>query len=200
MESPTQAKARLRCELEKVDRSRSLEDRSAAAVALGKQLRVAPEWVRSRGVLAFHPLIREPDLRNALQQAIELGKVLALPRFSAQKGSYEAAEVRDLERELVLGQFGVMEPRSECPRAVINRLDLALIPGVGFDFAGGRLGRGGGYYDRLMAGFVGIKCGVAFEWQIVTAVPMEFHDVSMDCLLTPTGWRHLERGGAVGLE
>ncbi|MBP9903534.1 MAG: 5-formyltetrahydrofolate cyclo-ligase, partial [Verrucomicrobia bacterium] len=70
----------------------------------------------------------------------------------------------------------------------LNRLDLVLVPGVAFDPRGGRLGRGQGYYDRLLAGVRGTKCGVAFDEQIVDAVPVGPLDIRLNCILTPTRW------------
>jgi len=63
---------------------------------------------------------------------------------------------------------------------------LILVPGVAFDLRGGWLGRGRGFYDRLLAGFHGIKCGVAFDEQMVEEVPTGTLDVRMDFVLTPT--------------
>jgi 5-formyltetrahydrofolate cyclo-ligase len=65
---------------------------------------------------------------------------------------------------------------------------LALVPGVAFDVRGGRLGRGRGFYDRLLAGVSGAKCGVAFDEQIVDAVPAGPLDIRLNCILTPTRW------------
>jgi 5-formyltetrahydrofolate cyclo-ligase len=67
-------------------------------------------------------------------------------------------------------------------------LDLVLAPGVAFDLQGHRLGRGKGFYDRLLADVRGVKCGVAFDEQIVDAVPVGPLDVGVDCLVTPTRW------------
>jgi 5-formyltetrahydrofolate cyclo-ligase len=64
------------------------------------------------------------------------------------------------------------------------KIDLALVPGVGFDLRGGRLGRGRGFYDQLLAGFGGLKCGVALNEQIASEIPTEAHDVRMDVVLT----------------
>jgi 5-formyltetrahydrofolate cyclo-ligase len=70
----------------------------------------------------------------------------------------------------------------------LKRLDLALAPGLGFDESGRRLGRGQGYYDRLLAEIIGAKCGVAFDEQVVGQLPAQEHDVSMNFILTPTRW------------
>ena len=73
--------------------------------------------------------------------------------------------------DLEPGQFGVLEPRAACPAVPLNALDLILVPGVGFAPDGRRLGRGKGYYDRLLAGFQGTKCGIAFDWQVAMEIP-----------------------------
>jgi 5-formyltetrahydrofolate cyclo-ligase len=65
---------------------------------------------------------------------------------------------------------------------------LVLVPGVAFDSHGRRLGRGKGFYDQLLAFVRGTKCGVAFDEQIVPEIPIEPHDVRLNCILTPTRW------------
>ena len=78
------------------------------------------------------------------------------------------------------------EPAAHCAEVPLNRLDLVLVPGVAFDARGGRLGRGKGFYDRLLAAVRGTKCGVAFDEQIVDAVPNGPLDIRLNCILTPT--------------
>ena len=68
----------------------------------------------------------------------------------------------------------------------MNRLDLVLVPGVAFDLQGRRLGRGRGFYDRLLADVDGIKCGIAFDEQMVNEVPAGPPDVRLNFILTPT--------------
>ena len=81
------------------------------------------------------------------------------------------------------------EPREHCAALALNRLDFVLVPGVAFDLDGRRLGRGKGYYDRLLATVTGAACGVAFDRQIVPRVPSEPHDARLNCILTPTRWQ-----------
>jgi 5-formyltetrahydrofolate cyclo-ligase len=84
------------------------------------------------------------------------------------------------------GHFGLREPRSHCARVASGELDLILVPGVAFDLAGHRLGRGKGYYDQLLGVLCSTTCGVAFEEQIVAEVPVGPHDVGLDYILTPS--------------
>ena len=69
-----------------------------------------------------------------------------------------------------------------------KQLDLAIVGGVAFDGLGGRLGRGGGFFDRLLADIPANFCGVCYDQQVYPDVPVERHDVKMDMIATPNGW------------
>ena len=166
----------------------SAEARDAAAVALCSRLREQPVWLTARSVLLFAPRSDEPDLWPLLSEAIAVGKTVALPAFIAGMNQYTARQILDPARDLMTGQFSIREPLPGCPEVPLNRLDLALIPGVAFDARGSRLGRGQGYYDRLLVAVRGTKCGVAFEEQIVDVVPVGPRDIRLNCILTPTRW------------
>jgi len=63
---------------------------------------------------------------------------------------------------------------------------MIIVPGVGFDPQGNRLGRGRGFYDRLLVDVNGIKCGIAFDRQVTESIPTETHDARMDYIITPS--------------
>jgi 5-formyltetrahydrofolate cyclo-ligase len=152
-----------------------------------------PVWQSLRSVLFFWPLGVEPDLRPICLKALQAGKIAALPKYLPETGDYGAFRVTDVERQLARGRFGVAEPDGSCARFDLNKLDLIFVPGLGFSFDGARLGRGKGYYDRLLADLPAIKCGVAYDWQIVAEIPREAHDVRMDCVVTPQAWHEVAR-------
>ncbi len=159
---------------------------AAASAQVCKRLKEQPFWHEARSVLFFAPLPDELDIWALLSDALTLGKTVALPRFCAATQSYTAARVQDLQRDLQPGQFGIREPRGHCPELPLDRFGLVLVPGMAFDTHGHRLGRGRGFYDRLLRGVRGNKCGVAFDEQIVETVPAGPHDVRVNRLLTPT--------------
>jgi len=128
----------------------------------------------------------EPDLWPLAAQAIKSGKQVALPRYVAATGQYEAAVITDPSAEMLPGRFGIHEPAPHCNIADSKQLDLVLVPGLAFDRHGFRLGRGKGYYDRLLAAVSGTTCGVAFDIQLISTMPVEPHDVRLNCILTPT--------------
>jgi 5-formyltetrahydrofolate cyclo-ligase len=88
------------------------------------------------------------------------------------------------------GHFGVPEPPPHLLLADLPAFDLLLIPGLAFDRTGQRLGWGKAYYDQLLAQIkpAALRVGVAWPFQICTALPQEAHDQRMDILLTPDGW------------
>jgi 5-formyltetrahydrofolate cyclo-ligase len=164
------------------------EQMAAASEALCANLQNAYCWRTARRILMFYPLNDEPDIVPLLEKALGSGKTLALPRHNGATGVYEAALIRDLTEDLVPGRFGIREPSANCPALPLNQLDLTLVPGIAFDASGRRLGRGKGFYDRLLPGTTGMTLGLAFDWQESDALPVEPHDVELNGVLTPTRW------------
>jgi len=163
-------------------------ERGVASTLLCARLREQRIWSAARSVLFFAPLPDEAEIWPLLNEAIAAGKAVALPAFIPGTNRYAARQIVDPARDLIAGRFGIREPVATCAEVPLNRLDLVLVPGVAFDARGGRLGRGKGFYDRLLADVRGTKCGVAFEEQMVDAVPVGPLDIRLDCILTPTRW------------
>lgn len=184
IESKTELRAKIGARLKSI----SPEQRAAASAQLCSRLKASDIWHAAKSVLLFAPLPDEPDTWPLLTEAIAAGKTVALPAFVPGTNSYTARQIIDPLRDLIVGQFGIREPVAACPEVPLNRLDLVLVPGLAFDACGARLGRGKGFYDRLLAHVRGTKCGVAFEEQIVDAVPVGPLDIRLNCILTPTRW------------
>ncbi len=189
-------KKELRRQVLQLQDSFSAAQAASDSIRLCAHLRMQPLWQACRRVLAFMPMPAEPDIRPVLQEALAAGKRLALPRFDPRRRDYDVCEVSALT-ELRLSHFQIQEPGPDCPKADLFRLDFVLVPAVAYDANGRRLGRGKGYFDRLLAQVTGHKCGVAFDWQVVPEVPVQPHDVSVDSLLTPAGWLWCRAGRTV---
>ena len=187
-DSLDETKASLRRNLRAKMQDLSLAVRLAALASLGERLRQQRVWRDAKSVLLFAPLPDEPDVWPLLNEAIAAGRTVALPAFVPGTSLYTARQIIEPSRDLVQGKFGIREPGPTCPEVPLNRLDLALVPGIAFDVSGGRLGRGKGFYDRLLPAVNGLKCGVAFDEQIVDVVPVGPMDVRLNCIVTPTRW------------
>ena len=116
------------------------------------------------------------------------GKQLLLPRFVEKAGVYELVAVPDIRRNLLPGKYGILEPAPELPAAdpetVASRV-LILTPAVSCDRSGMRLGRGGGYYDRLLSGVKIPPVATIYSCQLSeTPLPGTVHDVRMGYVVT----------------
>jgi 5-formyltetrahydrofolate cyclo-ligase len=166
----------------------SVTDRDRAAGRVFDRIRRHPEWRSAKTVMLFVPLEDEINILPLLNEAIHHHKTLVLPRFNKITESYEPAVVGNLAGHLKTGLYGVSEPTSDCHLCPVNRLDVTVVPGLGFDGEGRRLGRGKGFYDRLLADASGLLWGVGHDVQLTDRLPVESHDVVMNCIVTPSRW------------
>ena len=137
-------------------------------------------------ILFFAPLADELDVWPLLEKFLAAGKICALPFFDAATKSYSARRVQNLAADISTGKFGIREPAANCPEIPPEKFDLILVPGVAFDWNGNRLGRGQGYYDRLLEKIRGVKCGVGYDFQLIGKIPIEPHDAKVNFIVTPT--------------
>lgn len=187
MNSDKQAqKNELRVKIRAAVKSLPPKKRKSDSEKICARLRTQSYFQNAHSILFFAPLPQEPDLWPLLNETLAGKKMVALPCFDADNQVYQPRRVMDLHVEILSGKFGIREPVETCVAIPPNDLDLVLVPGVAFGLDGHRLGRGKGYYDRLLQSFSGTKVGVAFDEQIVEAVPSEPNDVRMDVILTPT--------------
>jgi 5-formyltetrahydrofolate cyclo-ligase len=178
-------RAQVREELKKM----SDAERAAASLQICSRLEEQELWRKAKTILFYAPLPEEPDIWRLVVDSLATGKDVLLPRFEVEQGRYSACLIRDAVQDVRVGKFGVREPVKNCVTISLNRLDLILVPGIAFDLDGRRLGRGKGFYDRLLATLEGPTCGVAFDQQIVRHIPVEPHDMRLSCILTPTRWQ-----------
>ena len=119
-----------------------------------------------------------------MADALLRGKALALPLCTGP-GRMQARRVTDLSR-LRPGRYGIPEPGPDCPELAPETIDLILVPGVAFDPRCGRVGQGGGYYDRFLPLSRALRVGVCPEFALLDRVPVRAHDQRMDAVVTPS--------------
>lgn len=129
-------------------------------------------------IMAYWPLPDEVDIRPLIHQLVTQGKTVVLPKVTGDE-TMELRRYTSID-DLTEGAFHIMEPTGPC-WTDDARIEAVLVPGMAFDAAGHRLGRGRGYYDRFLAAHPHLyKIGVCFPFQRVAQVPSEAHDVVMD--------------------
>lgn len=157
--------------------------RSAAACQL---LCSTPEYRRSEVILLFLSMAGEIDTAPLAMRAWADGKRVLAPQVSWEQHRLVPIEIRSLSSaEISIGRMGVREPLHGVPTP-IHEVDLAIVPGLAFDRAGNRLGRGRGFYDRFLSrsDFHGVPCALAFHEQLVIELPHDPHDICMRMIVT----------------
>ena len=145
-----------------------------------------PAYENAGVVLAYASFGTEIQTDGFLRRVLSDGKVLLVPRV--ERGGLGLYEVRDPAGDLAPGTWGIREPKPErCPSVDPDGVDFALVPGVAFDRRARRLGYGGGFYDRLLAGGLPGETPLvsgAFGVQILAEVPTDPHDAPVDLVVT----------------
>ena len=158
-------------------------ERSMMDAAVCRQIRQLECFRRARCVAAYIRHGAEVDV-----SPLFAGKQLFLPRFSEAQGKYEMVAVNDLELDLLPGKYNIPEPSPSLPAAdpdFVASQVLFLVPAVACDRLGNRLGRGGGYYDRLLAGVKNPPVAVIYSCQLSeTPLPGTAHDIPMGVIVT----------------
>jgi 5-formyltetrahydrofolate cyclo-ligase len=184
-ESSAFAKASLRQKMRARISQISLTVRMAESMELCGRLE--PQLQSAHAILFFAPLPDELDVWPLLQKLLPAKKICALPAFDADQQHYVTRRVKDLESDIMPGKFGISEPLATCETIPMDDFDLVLVPGMAFDLNGHRLGRGRGFYDRILSAASGIKCGVAYDFQLLEKIPTEPHDARVNFIFTPNG-------------
>lgn len=142
-------------------------------------------------ILFYASFKSEVNTIRCIEHSLRLGKRIALPVIDKVHKRLKIYEIKD-PSELVNNYMGIPEPVEARARNVkLDEIDIIIVPGIGFDLMGNRLGYGAGYYDRLLAykKDSGIKghiptIALAFEEQIVEKLPSEPHDIKVDIIVT----------------
>ena len=129
----------------------------------------------------------EVDLALFIAEMLRKGRKVYLPRVTEEAGHMEFIRIGDeWGAQLTPGRKGILEPRAESGEVFSSQFAdtvAVLVPGLAFDQRGGRLGRGGGFYDRFLARPEvrgAVKIGVCWSMQLVHDTPTDHHDVAMD--------------------
>ena len=170
-------------------------------------LQSLPSFVSAQRIVAYLACewLREVNIGAAVDFALEQDKDVFVPRVKDKNSNMQMLRIATLHGLQKMPPFDIVEP-TETGEAGKPRVDLikggivpdiVLLPGLGFDRQGGRLGRGGGYYDKFLkdvremaqrqAVAQPLLAAVAFREQVVDHVPMDGHDVRYDLLITADG-------------
>ena len=169
----------LRRELAKAERALTPAEKNASDAAILHHVVNTTVYHRARTVFAFVGRGDEIDTLPLLRRVLADGKRLCVPLCTAP-GIMECREITDLS-VLRPGAYRILEPPAEAPLVAPADIDLAVVPD------GRRLGRGGGYYDRFLAGYAGETLLLCRQALLRSDIPWEAHDVLIPAVITEQG-------------
>lgn len=186
------AKKVLRAELLKKRAAIDPEIREKWNAALSERLFALPRFQEAQRVMAYCSMPKEAATGAILRETLRQGKRLFLPRCVPGHKRFEAVEVPQLEGHLAPGPWrDLMEPLPSLPPMpeTVHPFDLILVPGVGFDREGHRLGFGAGMYDRFLTEHpTPFRLALAYSLQVVDTIPADCHDQPVQAILTESEW------------
>lgn len=179
-------KAELRAALRAQREALSAEDAAAHGAAIARLALRLPPVVDAGTLCCYLSIGREAPTREIITHALLAGKRVALPRTVIAERRLALHVIDDLQY-LVPGPYDIPEPPADNPEIDPATVDVFLVPGLAFDAHGGRLGYGGGFYDRLLATATGWRIALAYAAQLIPRVPMGALDLSVDRVVTEHG-------------
>ncbi|MBR3497669.1 MAG: 5-formyltetrahydrofolate cyclo-ligase [Selenomonadaceae bacterium] len=161
------------------------DERDRISHALIKKFLATEIFRASKIIMTYASTPDELQLNELFAACFAEKKILAIP-FIVGKGEMQAVEVPSFDA-LEVGAFNIMTVKQELRKFIApEEIDCVIVPGAAFDVRGGRLGLGGGYYDRFLPQAVNAKkIALAYEFQLVDSLPLESHDAKVDIILTP---------------
>ncbi|MCF7957436.1 MAG: 5-formyltetrahydrofolate cyclo-ligase [Phycisphaerae bacterium] len=166
-------------------------DFQAKSITACNNLCQLPEFGDASVVMMFLSMAGEIDIDPAILVALERGKSVLVPNIDWNENRIIPVRLDRLCRDMPVDRYGIRYPK-DAVAVDCSKIDLVVVPGLGFDRMGRRLGRGGGYYDRFLGrdDIGGLTCGIAMEEQVLDKVPIDDHDIPLDMLVTDKAIRH----------
>lgn len=173
-------KQELRQEIRRCKKATPATDLSKQSELVCQRIIATDWWKNSQVVLLYSALPDEVDVQMLIDDAVGKGKLVLLPVVVG-----DVLHLHPYDGETTVGAYGISEPVVKGNHFTdYNKIDVAIIPGMAFDGQCHRLGRGKGYYDRLLSDCKDVnKVGVCVSFQYLEEIPTEEHDILMDIVM-----------------
>lgn len=184
----TKERTALRTQILAARDSLPAEERQRKSRIITEHLLALPEFIGARNVFAYVSFRSEVETLPLIADCLSRGVVVSVPLTLPADHRLLPYAVTDPERDLTPGYCNILEPLKTLPQMDPASIEVVVTPGSVFDAQGGRLGYGGGFYDRFLqtAAPQALRIGLAFDLQLVESVPLEKHDEQLDYLITET--------------
>ncbi len=145
-----------------------------------------PQFKNCNNLLLYNSLPDEFPTNNALCRWSKHLNIY-LPKVNGKNLDI----IRYAPDKIMSGAFGISEPTNIEDKISPSMLDIIIVPAVAFDTNGNRLGRGKGYYDKLLGNSGALRIGIGYDFQILDILPTDNHDIRMNYIFTPTYSIHI---------
>jgi 5-formyltetrahydrofolate cyclo-ligase len=143
------------------------------------------DFKQASTVLFYVSYNNEVNTHKMIKEQLAGEKTIVVPITDKKNRSLTLSKLNDWN-DLSVGSYNILEPKKgKITEINIDLLDLIIVPGVGFDMKGNRIGHGKGYYDNLLKNSKRTtSIGLSFEWQILKSIPIQNHDIPVDKIVT----------------
>lgn len=166
-----------------------MDRKNALDAEIQARLLISPEYRAASGVFVYMARPHEIASSMIIHAAFANNKAVALP-VCLDGGAMVFRRIRSLS-EVRPGRFGILEPDDRCPEIHADKHTLCVCPSLCCDLRGFRLGFGGGYYDRYLADFVGVKAALCYSDSVIPEIRRDDYDVKMDVIHTDNFTRYI---------
>ncbi len=168
-------------------RSQGSFDRTKKSAEIKTKLFKMSAFKSSRCVMLYVSKGYEVDTHEMIKEALNLKKRIIVPVTCVGEKRIIPSEIKNFEKELETGPFGIQQPKKEYTRPVpTDAIDLVITPGIAFDKGGHRIGHGKGYYDSFLKTLPPstLTIGLAFDFQVVRRIPTLSHDAPVKKIIS----------------
>ena len=160
-------------------------ERQAYDSIIYEKLISSEEYLKAKVIFIYVSYGDEVNTHLVIKHALNSSKRICVPKVISKEIGMKSIEINSLD-ELTAGAYGILEPNSEGVVIKPDEMDMIILPGLAFDKKGGRLGYGGGFYDRYLTkvGENTVKAALEYDFQIIDKVPTEEFDVKIDYIIT----------------
>lgn len=144
-------------------------------------------YKKAETIFCYVSFRSEIDTVAIIRDAIERNKKVCVPKIIPEENVMKPFLIRDPDKELERGHYGILEPRGSCPEVNPEEIELVIVPGLAFTREGYRIGYGGGYYDRFLNNARCVTCSLLYDFQIYDRLPVKDFDIPVDYLITESG-------------
>ncbi|MHB9941172.1 5-formyltetrahydrofolate cyclo-ligase [Clostridium sporogenes] len=175
-------KAILREKIINVRKYLTLEEKIKRDTIIKDKLQKNSSYKDSNFIFIYVSLRDEVNTHDIIKEGLKHGKRVCVPKVISTKEGMVAIEIKDFSELIECGHYKILEPKNFQNIVDPKEIDLAILPGLAFDLKGGRLGYGGGFYDRFIPKLKREvpKIALAYDFQILKEVPKDVHDILVE--------------------